>query len=553
VAAVLDPPADEPRADETPRAQVRLRDRAERPWIIALLASNVAVFALTWNSFVRPFWYDESWRAYHITLGSGWLHALKTANAPLAGGWLLIERAASGSLGNVEWALRLPVFVFLPVFSIATYRLLRWWLPRSWAGVTALLATLNGTLLVHGLLLKSYLPEAACTSLILCFWLSARERRAAGRTTWPMYLGIAVCGLVALPAIFLVVPIAAYDAWRWLRDRTRVRSLFPPAVMLGTVGLHTLLFVMPQSYLVHDTYWADFRLSGDAPTITRRLWTAVASFPGVVGTGGLTHPEGRSGSPFEHAPMRMPPYLPLEVIVAGGLIVFWIAGVAVARRRRYGDALLVTLGGALALQLVAATRGEWPMGFVRANEFLLPLLYALAAVGLHAVVSRARRGIVVVALVWVVALAGVTLWRDAQMHWYVETNITLQQIDQVVDMQRAVARPGDVVIVATRRRDAAQWVKSYLYYAQLNDRTRLPFRLATDDVLPLWDWTKRDAERFVRVHPKARRVFLLDFWNRDRTPEQARAIDASMRSVGYCERTHDFVPHGAQYTVFDRC
>src|SRR5262249_41364753 len=147
----------------------------------------------------------------------------------------------------------------------------------------------------------------------------------------------------------------------------------------------------------------------------------------------------------------------------------------------------------------------------------------------------------------------VTLWRDAQMHWYVKTNITLQQIDQVVDMQRAVAQPGDVVIVATRRKDASQWVKSYLYYAQLNDRTRLPFRLADDDVLPLWDWTKRDAERFVRSHPNAQRVFLLDFWSKDRLPEKAREIDASMRSVGYCERAHDFVPHGAQYTLFERC
>jgi hypothetical protein len=57
-------------------------------------------------------------------------------------------------------------------------------------------------------------------------------------------------------------------------------------------------------------------------------------------------------------------------------------------RSRDGRALLVAISGALAGQLAGSLLHKWPFGYVRANPFLLPLLYLMAGIG----ATRLARG-----------------------------------------------------------------------------------------------------------------------------------------------------------------
>ena len=341
-----------------------IQPNVDRKWFAGLVALDVAIVLVLWHGVFRPFWYDEGWRAYHITLTSGWWSALRGANAPMAAGWLGIERGIASLFGNVEWALRLPSILALPIFSIATYRLARWWLAPGWAGATALIASANASLLEYGLQLKAYLPEAACTSVILYAWLAARARREQQRRVWPMYLVIAICVLISLPALFVVGPLLLIDGVTLLRRRDWFGLAAPIAV--GVIALaHFQFFVARQSYLVHNNFWSDLTLQGDSSQIVQRLWTAVVSLPSGFGTAAITAPDGHAGSIFRGTALILPPVTPLHVLIGVGLVLAWACGVVACLRRRDGWVLLAVLGGAIALVTFAAARHEWPIGFVR--------------------------------------------------------------------------------------------------------------------------------------------------------------------------------------------
>jgi hypothetical protein len=93
---------------------------------IAALVAGAGLLEL-WlrHLLTRPFYSDEAWRAYDISLGPAFLHHLGASAAPLALGWVAIENAARLVLGDTEAGLRAPMFVGLPALACATYLLAR--------------------------------------------------------------------------------------------------------------------------------------------------------------------------------------------------------------------------------------------------------------------------------------------------------------------------------------------------------------------------------------------------------------------------------------------
>jgi len=527
-------------ADEGDR--VRLLGAGDRWWVTVPLVVSVVVLATAWQGVFRPLWYDEAWRGYHVTLTSGFFSSLRTANAPMAAGWLLLERLSTAIFGNVEWALRLPSVVSLVVFSVATYRLARWWLPPAWSAATASLATINTSLLVYGLQAKSYLPEAACTSLILCAWLTARERRATGRRAVGPWVLIVACALVSLPAVLVIGPLVVYEIVEAARHRAAsVRSLAAPVIVGGIAGVHLLTFVVRQSYLTHNSFWRPVALSGPIHVKLHHLWTAIVSFPAGVVTAGYTSPDGQAGSPFRSVPLDFAPTRDIHVVIAIGCVALWIAGVIACTRRRGGAVVLVALGGSMAAATVAATRMEWPIGFVRANLFAVPMLYVVAAIGLHSMIEKAAphriwfRPVIAVSVVWCLAVAGTGVWRLTQLHDETTQPLLLGRMRTIAAEERRVAVPGDRFVVVVRRDDVGQWIKAYDYYSRLSDRTKLPFASPPGNELALTAPASDKTLAFLaRAHP--RHVFVVVYGVAD-DPTNPAILDqelAILERAGYC-------------------
>ncbi|WP_165162678.1 MULTISPECIES: hypothetical protein, partial [Protofrankia] len=525
--------------------------------VAALVGLDAVVVAALWPTLVRPLWYDEAWRAYHLSVGAGWFEALRTANAPLSGGWFAVEKLAAALGGDTELVLRAPQIVALVVLSLVTYLLGRWWLPRPAATVVAGLLTVNGGLLVYGLQLKSYLPEAACAAAVAHLWLCARRRAEAGRRLWPARAGMALCAVMAVTSLFVLAPLLLLDvvdaarAW-WAHRPHRARSTatetdaaapesarsrrrsrqgsrrrprqstwqnprrrpisagLAGSVLVGGCGLaHLVLFVLPQSYLTTNPYWRNFFLTRN--NAAGQLRTALWELPRNAFTAAMTRPDAQFGSPFTGSPLLAGPDHRLHVCVIVGALVCWAAGLDVAVRDRAGRALLLALGGALALIAFASAAGRWPVGFVRANLFLLPLLYVLAGTGGSALLRSAllrlalprstlvRSTLVRPAPPWaaepgpsrlwagpggrvlgrvtavllvgavamfVLAAGAVAAQRSRQVRASATGPLLLGDMRELVAVQRRTAEPGDVQVVIPGRWDERQWYKAQQYYAR---------------------------------------------------------------------------------------
>src|SRR6266542_5026413 len=98
----------------------------------ALLVEAAVVFMRVRARVSAPFWYDEQWRAYHLSLTKGFWRGPQHINTAVAAGWVAIERASVLAFGNNEWALRLPEVLALAAIGWPTWRV-----ARHWVGVTA--------------------------------------------------------------------------------------------------------------------------------------------------------------------------------------------------------------------------------------------------------------------------------------------------------------------------------------------------------------------------------------------------------------------------------
>src|SRR6266508_3299831 len=220
--------------------------------VAALLVEAAVVFMRVRARVSAPFWYDEQWRAYHLSLTKGFWREPQHINTAVAAGWVAIERASVLAFGNNEWALRLPEVLVLAAIGWPTWRVARRWV------VARLL------------------------------WLEATDPDGHSTPTRiAMYAGIGLCTLVATPLVFAVAPLLAVDLARGLRSRGRgelLRRVGPAALAGGMALAHLIWFVLPQRTSANINTWnLDFLpRSGRLGWVTAQLGTFV---PGVVTSG----------------------------------------------------------------------------------------------------------------------------------------------------------------------------------------------------------------------------------------------------------------------------
>jgi hypothetical protein len=584
--------ASPPEVSDPPPASLAPSRQVRPGWlyVAALLALDGAVTGWIWPTLTRPLWYDESWRAYQLSIGSGWFEALKTANAPLPLGWYGLERALIAAFGNTAFVLRIPEIVALPATTLITYALARWWLGRPASAAVAAALTVNGSLLAYGMQLKQYLPEAASAAAVVLLWLRARRAAEHARSPLPAQLGLAVCAVTALSGLLLLAPLLLIDLgaavaeaaparWRTGRGsrhgaglrppggtrwwRTPAAARLPGAIAVGAVAVaHLVFFVLPQSYLTKTPYWAGFFL--DRSDWWSRLRTSGADLATRSVTAALLRPDGQPGSPFNGSSLLSGPAGWIVVTLTLALLACWLAGIAGALRTRDGQALVAAIVGAVALVIVGGFLRHWPAGWVRANLFLLPPLYVLAGVGARTLVQGAgrvrplvgravsvagRAAVLAPVLLAVIVGAG----RVGELRATAHDPLLLAAMDKLVAAEKAQARPGDVQLVLPGRADLTQWYRPQRYYASYAAETRGGTAVPDSDTLLLGPGRFEDpVTAFLARRPRAAALFLVAY---NLVPgQELRALPRFLRGQGWCAASRPSRwPLTGQLDRFTRC
>ena len=138
---------------------------------LALLLIEGTALLLLRGLIGSPRTFDEQWRAYYISLGTGRWGQLHTSSAPFAAGWIGLEWVAAALWGPTEWALRSPMAVAIPAMAMATYWLARRWLGPVPAFLIAAVLMVNCSVLVYGLLLKPFVFDGFWTVVAVLLWL----------------------------------------------------------------------------------------------------------------------------------------------------------------------------------------------------------------------------------------------------------------------------------------------------------------------------------------------------------------------------------------------
>jgi len=348
--------------------------------------------------FTRPFWYDEIWRARFVSepAGAFW-SSLGTANTPSAAGWMALTRLLGEVAGWHAWVLRLPEFAALPLLSGGTYLLARRFAGRVAAGFAALSTGLCSVVLDLGTQLKPYGVEAAATVAILALWLPARPgagERPARRPRWdhlrrsPLarQSAAAVVGLLSVPAILVIVPLAVASTVaagrRWRAAALRAA----PAPLVCAV--HTAVFVGHQSGQRNATYWdqnflAHRGVGASLSFVGYQLLRLVAAAPAGV---------DQYDPNVAHA-VTDGTWLSYLLIAPAGAAAAIVGAVALSRsqsaRARGGALVVAAVAGAEILMLAASGMRYWPFGPTRTNLFVVPPLVLLVVVGAERIVLAA--------------------------------------------------------------------------------------------------------------------------------------------------------------------
>jgi hypothetical protein len=502
--------------------------------VAALLVEAAVVFMRVRARVSAPFWYDEQWRAYHLSLTKGFWREPQHINTAVAAGWVGIERASVLAFGNNEWALRLPEVLVLAAIGWPTWRVARHWVGVTASAIIAAAMVASGPLLPYAVQLKPYAIEALCCVVALLLWLEATDPDGHSTPTRiAMYAGIGLCTLVATPLVFAVAPLLAIDLARGLRSRGRgelLRRVGPAALAGGMALAHLIWFVLPQRTSANINTWnLDFLpRSGRLGWVTAHLGTFV---PGVVTSGLRPLPGGVD--------------VALEVQLVGGLA----AGTAFALLDARARPLLAALYGALAIELVAAALRLWPFGFVRVSLFMVPLFYLLTGFGMARlaglVAGWARRrhaaaqagGVAALALVLAASAAG--CWGVA---WASGTVVSgMHALDQrhhhawgdgmrtLIEQARGQAGPRDAAIVV-----GTMGVKGWSYYmwsyqGRSNTWARGP--IPPDRTLVGDPPQRSSVTAFLAAHRDAGHVFLMTMINAHRGWEPA--IEGPLAAAGY--------------------
>jgi hypothetical protein len=534
--------------------------------IAGLIALAAAVEVFLRHLLARPFYYDEASRAYEISQGGAFLAHLGTAAAPLSLGWVGIETAARLVLGDTEAGLRAPMFAVLPVLGVATHLLARRWLGPAASFCAAALLLVNLWIVNYGLQLKSYTYEALFAVATLGLYL-AMQRATWGRARLVgLYIVLGLTCVFSLPNLFIVVPLLVLDLVRALRQRSALR--IAGEAVAGAIALaHYALFVRPQSGVASAGFFQVNYAPHGLSAFARFLVSGFESyFPslitGVVGAENTT--------PSYHLPPAA------HAILAVALVVLLAAGVAAAAREPAGRALIVAVGGALLLELVGSIVQRWPFGLLRANIFVVPLLYILGAMG-AVWLARALRGprpggaagraalswwrVAAAGAALVVLVAGAAAAGVATGQGFAQTNHLQTQptnfgyVKAAVVVARTRGAPDDLVIIRADRSPPDWYAAPWLYYMDMYQGdppnvAALP-RIPARNTLPVAYVTPAAVDRFLAAHPGRPLIFLLEFYLPGyRFPKWAHQESLNtLRRFGYCPVSDIWYPVTGQLTV----
>lgn len=457
----------------------------------AVGALALAFLAVAAHRLGRPLWYNEQWRAFHLSLPRTLLHPRSDTNTPISFGLAALARLCTALLGNTELALRLPMAVSLPALAVLTYRLGRHWLGVTASVLTVVALLLNRMVLTFATELAPYTVEAACAVAIVLLWLGERRRPLR-------YAAMAALALVATPAVFVLAPLLATDLVRAIRSRQWVPLVAPVAT--GVVALlHLALYVARQAEQADGHYWQDFFVPRSAAA-PGAVWRGLASYVPRAVTGGTSHfPLVLDGE------LTMPAGLRVALIVA--MTIALLLGLVLGLRDPATRILPVALLGMLAAQVVAALAGYWPFGFTRVNTFLLPFGYLLAAAG----AARLPRPS---ALRVPAALAGAAAYVLVLSVGTRQAGIVRRELDhpafgarlgELADVVRHRADPADVVVLVHPMTE-----KGWAYYTHQRDGGS-GVRITADRTLVL-NGSEPDpgvVTVFATAHPDAVHVWLV--------------------------------------------
>jgi len=274
-------PAESP-ARSTDGADLRRRGRIGAGDLIALAAlvagAGLIEFWLR-HLLTRPFYSDEAWRAYDISLGPAFLRHLDTSAAPLALGWVAIEDAARLVLGDTEAGLRAPMFVCLPALACATYLLARRWLGVGVSFGVAALLLVNSWTVNNALQLKSYSYEGLLAIAAVALYLLVQRACLGPARLLGLYALMGLTCVFSLPNLFVLAPLLALDLVGVVRAREQVALRVGGEALAGAIALlHYVMFVRPQAACNQPLLTPVFRQapatwSSSRPTGTRRSGT----------------------------------------------------------------------------------------------------------------------------------------------------------------------------------------------------------------------------------------------------------------------------------------
>jgi hypothetical protein len=519
----------------------------------------------------KPFYSDEAWRAYDITLGAGFFSHLNESGAPLALGWLAIENVSRVLLGNTEAGLRAPMFLALPVLGIATYLLARRWIGVAVSFCVAALLVVNPFIVSNALQLKSYSYEGIWSVATIALILLVR------RTTWrpvPLLLLYGALGLTAvfsLPNLFILGPLLLLDLVRTIRGRDRPWLRIAGEALAGLIALaHYALFIRPQAGVVGTSWWKYYYAPHHFDPFVHFVLTGLASFDPFMVTGVVT------------AENQLPTYtLPAlgHDLLAAGILVLLAAGVWAAVRDATARTIVVALGGALVLELIASALRRWPFGMTRLDLFMLPLIYVLGGIG-AAWLARAalggwltrrerltRRGRLTwwwrvpafgafLAVLAAIAVPGGTATAEAlrESHQLQAATTEFSEIKAAVAQARHLAGPGDLAIIRTGRIPPIWYGAGWLYYMNSYQGyppsiARLPVVAASDAVV-VWHVTPAAVGTFLAAHPHSRTVFLVEL-NVAGGTDHYQSLRV-LRRYGYCPVREYFYDMLGDMTVLDK-
>jgi hypothetical protein len=536
----------------------------------ALVAGAGLIEYFLRHLLTRPFYYDEAWRAYDIALGSGFLNQMHDTPGPLALGWLGIENAARLLLGDTEAGLRAPMFLALPALAVATYLLARRWLGVGMSFCAAALLLVNSWVVNYALQLKSYSYEGLIAIATVALYLLVQRTSLGPARMLGLYAVLGLTCVFSLPNLFVVAPLLALDLVEALRAGTRVALRIGGEAVAAAIALaNYVLFVRPQAGIAGVFFGATYAPHAPGPFLRFAADGLKSYIPSVI-TGVAGGARSVATPSYSLPPLA-------HHLLAVALVLLLAAGVVAAARDAAGRALVVAVGGALLLELIASAVHRWPFGLLRVNIFVLPLLYVLGAMGgvwlARALSGPLRAGLSLRGSWRVIGLgAAVALLVVAGSATGVATGEALAETSQlqatptwfggtraaVADARLAAVRD-DLVIIRADRTPPAWYVGPWLYYmdhytgypAAVAARPRIPAR----NTIAVAYVTPAAVRRFLAAHPGSPAIFLLEYeFSRYRFPRWAHQQSLlTLRRFGYCPVREIAYPVTGHLTVLRAC